>query len=215
MSSIEQPSILNNNGAIVTIGIRVNTDRCAIVMPFVTDDVVLDELTFCNDLVITAQTHILTSLTAVMSVQSYVSFIAAEGMIDGRIPYRVDYAPTDHPGLLTGPPVPSQVSGLVIWYEDPRDVVAGHKLRVAKNFIPGLPSANVTGNIIDSALVDTLQALADNSQNGYETNAGSGKWYRCLAAPRPRTPGTSCKRTTGQLGRDVVYTQKRRLIPRD
>ena len=208
-----QPSgMMNDSGVIVTIGIQNVLDRCAIVLPLGTS-ATFDKVLGCQQVCTGIFDTIMPLLLACISENSYVTFIAAEGMVDGVIPHRNDYIPTDNPGTRSGVPMPSQVAGLLAFYEDPDDATPGSRMRVGKNFLPGISTNDVEGDHLDDALLSAMQALSEALVSGFMDSA-SNEWYRVLAAPKPRTPGTALKRIAAHNERGYVCTQRRRLIPR-
>jgi len=215
MSFTQPTGMTNDNGVILTIGIKDLEQRSAIVIPVCTNVTSIPLWEICNDAVVSFYTSCRTALLDCLSEDVNVSFIQGEGMRDGMVPFRIDYPNTALPGTTAGDPLPSQVAALMAFYEDPTDVAAGGKIRCAKNYLPGISEIVVVGNEVLSAQLANMQTFGDLLQQGFPTLASSGdKWYRVLASPVPRTPGTIVKRTINCVPRGYICTQKRRLIPR-
>jgi hypothetical protein len=211
----QQPAgMTSDNGVILTLGLNVNGDRCAIVIPVATDTPVSDPAMICADAVEAFVTAQLTSLLAMLSSDDvYATFCQGEGMDDGIIPYREDYPVDAHEGVRSGNALPSQVAGLLTWYADPADLSPGDRIREAKNFIPGLVVSDVVNDVIESTVQSNLAAVALGMQTGM-IGGGSSTWYRVLAAPRPRGTAAQLKRVLTGDCRGYVVTQRRRLTPR-
>jgi hypothetical protein len=211
----EQPVIQNDQGAILTIGLVINSDRVAVVEPYGLSGISGGAVELCFDLVASWRSAAATLFVNCVSSDGYISFIAAEGMQDGKVPYRADFDPSIYPGTAAAGATPNNVSGLIVYYQDPADVVAGHRIRVAKTFMPGIPSGNLVGDQIDSTQQASYNDYATIVQPGFDsTGFPSGKWYRMLATPKPRATTQQIMRTVNTITRGYVVTQKRRLIPR-
>lgn len=204
-------SMINDNGIMCTIGYIVNGDYCACVLPFATDGTI-DKNESCSDFLNAFEDGPLDDFIALLSSDVYISFIAADGMIDGIAPWRFDFAVTDKPGTRGANPAPAQVSALLFFYEDGRDVDDGAKISIGKNFVSGISQDDLLGDIISDDLVVACGTFLDDVQNGF-TDAKSNKWYRVLSKPAG-APGQPIKRTYNTGVRGYVCTQKRRLIPR-
>lgn len=215
MPSVSQPASMNNSsGGIVTIGIRCNGDRAAIVLPIATDEVGMDKKEFTKILCDSVDAHVVDVLAACLASNAYISFIAADGMMDGMVPHRIDYGADEHPGEEEGECETSQVAGLIVYYQDPQDVVGGSRMKVAKNFIPGIPDAWVTGDTVNPSLKTNLDALALVLTSGFVmTESPAGKWYRVMSCPKPRNLEQNVHRVGVWMSRGYTATQRRRLIP--
>ena len=110
-----QPVINNDAGVIVTIGLVVNADRVACVFPLA-NDAGLPPETLCSDAVVSFNTSCRTSFLAGMSSDAHIAYAQGEGMVDGKIPYREDYAAGAHPGAIATHAMPNNVTGLGIYY---------------------------------------------------------------------------------------------------
>lgn len=212
---ISQPIKTNNFGAILTIGGICNGERVANVEPYIFDGATFDLVGACNDLLTSWQTAGRGAWLDAISEDYRLAFISAEGMIDGRIPSRVDFGPSEYPGAIAEPALPTSVAGLVAYYQDPADVAAGSRIRVAKTFFPGLPDSLVTGQTVDAGQGLKYYTYGTAVTEGI-TSAGtpSQKWWRVLSAPKPRTAGQTVQRIASVEQRLYVATQKRRLVPR-
>lgn len=213
----QQPAgMTSGQGAILTIGLNINTDRCAVVMPFALDGGAFDPASGPEALVESFQTGVLaTFMGKIADTNCYASFLSAEGMDDGCVPSRNDFVPTLFPGTDSGTPMPSQVAGLMAFYADPADLAPGARMACAKNFVPGIARSHVIGDTIDATYVTGLAAFALSLQTGFlNAGTGGGTWYRVLAAPRPRGSAVNLKRIINGDFRGYVVTQRRRLTPR-
>lgn len=215
MSFISQPVLPNDAGVILTIGFVCNGDRMACVLPLCTNIPSPPATTMCKDAVDSFNATVLAEFLACQTEDLGATFIQAEGMVDGKIPYRLELDPAFNVGTRPSHAVPNQASMLISFYEDPADVVAGHKMRVAKTFVPGLAADDFSTHIVASTVVALLNALGLTLQSGFSSVATpSDNWYRFLAAPKPRTAGTNVKRIATAQARAYVGTMKKRLIPR-
>lgn len=213
MSSVTQPDVTNAQGVALTVGIMSGVDRTAIVLPLGLD-ADPEANTICSDAVQSFLAAVTPDLQAVLSTDNYISFIQADGMQDGRVPYRQDFAPSDLPGGRGHGSVSSQVAALMYFYRDEDTAPANSRVRIAKNFIPGLCPADVVGDLIVADLFTAIQTLATLLQNGFPSIANSGKnWYRYLAIPKTRTTDVHLIPTFVCGVRNYVGTQRRRLIP--
>jgi hypothetical protein len=215
MAIATQPSGLKSNfGAVVTIGIRSSGDRCEIVLPMATDKVSLTAKDLCLDVCSALDVSTLDLLAACLSEDAYISFVQAVGMDDGFVPARLDMAPTDYPGTGTPDCETSQVAGLIVYYAEPADLAPDQRMPVGKNFIPGIPDDDLTGDAISSGLQTNLEAFADELCNGFEAvGGGSYKWYRVMATPPKGSEGVDLMRVGVFYARGYSGTQRRRLIP--
>lgn len=209
-----QPDCDNDKGVILTIGLLVNGDRCAIVLPLGNPSTVLSVYDASEDAVLSFIASPMSLLLACMTTDSFLAFVQAEPMVDGGLPYRRDSVTGAHPGTVSGHALPSNTGGLMVFYRDPA-IGFGSRMRVGKNTVPGVPVSEVVGDIPNSTYVGHLQDFADALQAGFVSiTDGASKWYRYLAAPFPRTPGTALKGVTDQQARGYLATQRRRFIPR-
>lgn len=210
-----QPVIQNDTGAILTIGCLCNGERLSIVEPYGLDDASADLSTFVKDLIDSWVAANMVNFLACCSQDLAIVFLSGEGMRDGRIPYRTDYAVTAHKGTISSAALPTSVCGLISYYCDPADVVPGHRLGVAKTFFPGLPDAAVTGQAVSSAQQLLYGNYASVVIGSFASVAFSGSnWWRMLSAPKPRSVSTQIPRIEVKVARGYVATQKRRLVPR-
>jgi hypothetical protein len=216
MSSVAQIQAESKQGAILTVGFVLGGDRMAIVEPWVLDAASPDLNTLCKDLHDSWVAAQLPLITACYSADCYLAFIQAEGMMDGRVPYREDFLPSVWPGTLAAVTLPANCTGMGTYYLDSRDFISPRKrMATAKTFFPALPESLVTGNLIDPTVVSNYQSYIDSAQNGIGSILyGSQKWWRVLAAPKPRNTSANCPRSTGQIARGYVCTQRRRMTPR-
>lgn len=211
---MSQPNITNEAGVILTVGITAQSNRCALVFPVGTDAGILSDIITCSLALKAFRTNVLPALCDCFGSEGDVRFINAEGMKDGMIPYREDYDPATFTGTRGGGGLPASCGLLISFYEDPADVVAGHRMRVGHNTIPAQAPDDWPDGYAVGALVDAGNTLANLLVGGwaFDPAVGSEKWYRYLAAPA-RTAGTSVRRIVGGTTRGYVGTQRRRLIP--
>jgi hypothetical protein len=209
-----QPAATNDQGVILTLGINVNGDRAAIVLPIAIDSSTPDKNDLCADAVQSAIDSMIGFWTGSMSDAAYFSFCSAEGMVNGYVPARKDFDPTDFPGTLVAISNPSQVALLMRWYADASFAPPG-RMKVAKTYLPGIPQTSINGDVWDDGIVGTgIRAILDKMYNGWNSTNFSGSVYRrYLATPRPRTPGTPLIRIFERNYDLRCSTQKRRLQP--
>src|SRR6185369_5785530 len=100
--AVQPVDMHSNMGVICTIGVMSKNDRTAIVFPMATDSSNLDRASLCDDALETLQSIAAPLLQAVMSVDAHVTHIQVEGMMDGSVPARQDYAAGLYPGTRTG-----------------------------------------------------------------------------------------------------------------
>lgn len=212
----QQPAgMVNDNGVILTIGMYGNNEAYEHVMPFATNSEMLTPSNVCEDAVNSFVNSAITQLANLLSSDQYVAFVAAEGMVNGAIPFRTSFGPTDSAGNAAPPAVPTNACALGVIYQDPEDAIAGDRIRLAKTFFSGISTSQVTGNLITSTLITNIEIYVGLLQSGYpSTIDGASNWYRVLNVPKPRTTGQQVKRLLVAESRGGVYTQKRRLVPR-
>jgi hypothetical protein len=211
-----QPTLMKSDtGVILTIGFVSPNDRSAIVIPICRDSASDPVWQLTEDAVLSFHGTWLTSLLGLIANDCYCSFMAAEAMDDGYVPYREDYSSSAHPGTSDTGCMPGQVSSLMIFYADPNDIVTPGRERVGKNFIPCVPTSQVDGDNLVDGYITLGKSVAEDIQAGLDSIAGGdAKWWRILAAPKPRSPAQDVKRTIISGMRGYVCTQRRRLIPR-
>lgn len=212
----EQPAgMINSNGVVLSIGMFANGEAFEIVLPMVTPSTILDATNFCSDCVQSFENSPLPDLLACISVSTSVVFVAGEGMINGMIPYRDTFVIGTTPGTRGTGAAATNVAALGVLYEDPKDEPAGERMRIAKTFFSGIATADVDGNQIVAQLLANVQQFMQDCKDGWPSMLdGTSNWYRVLASPKPRTPGTPIKRVLVPEARTNVYSQKRRLVPR-
>jgi hypothetical protein len=214
MPNTVQPAATNDNGVVLTVGILSGPDRCAIVLPLGTDSSEIDANNLCADAVLAFNFTCMTLLTACLSTAAQVTFLSADGMVDGKTPSRQDFIPNANQGLRGENVLPSQVAALLYFYRDADQEVGTPRVKLGKNFVPGIANEDVVVDILSTDLVDLLITFSDSLQNGFPTQLDSSKkWYRYLAMPKERTTGTSLIPTYLHGCRQYVGTQRRRLIP--
>jgi len=221
---VDQPTTLTMGlGFMSTIGIVVNNDRCAIVSPMAYEGTATDENALAASLNDAIVAGILPQLLPLLSSDAYVSYVQAEGMWHLHVPDRVDFAPTDQPGTGSSGAMPSTVGGLLYFIMDARDAgFTRKKIAQGKNFIPGIPRSEVTGDKISTTWQNLGTAFTNQMQKGINAAVvePSLKWWRMLAKPTsppfpdPVTEATAISRVFANGSRGYVVTQRRRVIPR-
>lgn len=224
MPSGTQPAgFTMGKGMMVTIGVVINGDRTAIVMPMAYQGTPTDPNDVGQSAVDAVSSEVLPLLVPLISSDGYVSFVQAEGMLVGDIPARTNYAPTDWPGTGTAGAMPSQTAGLVVFYEDARDIsVDAKKVSIGKAFIPGIPRDEVGGDTVSGAWQTKALTFALKLQNGFNSSTIETilQWYRVAGKPvsdpalPPPDASTKLNRIFACAGRGYVVTQRRRTIPR-
>ena len=204
--------MLAENSVIITIGILVNADRCAIVFPL-SSDTAVDPITGCGDAVSGVVSDIIPLLQQCMASDSYIQYVQAEGAVDGMTPQRSDFSSGLYPGLVSGVSAPSSVGGMMGFYEDPADKpTPTSRTRLGKNTIPGVSVSELTGDLISLAIQGALLALGNDLLNGF--TGGSNRWYRVVKIVS-RTIGAGVIRAADNIARGYVVTQRRRMVPRN
>lgn len=211
---MSQPAISNQSGVILTIGILAQGNRCALVMPVGTDSNLMTPVILCGAAVLAFKANVLPDLLDCMGSEAEVTYIQGEGMIDGQVPFRQDYPPATYTGTRGGGSLPASCGLLLSMYEDPVDVVAGHKIRVAHNTIPGQSPDDWTDGSPDLTIISNGDTIINTFVAGwnFDPSSGSDKWYRFLAAT-DRVVGTHIDRIATGQARGYVGTQRRRLVP--
>lgn len=210
---LPQPAMTSHNGAILTIGIVVRADRAAIVLPVATDTLLTNK-SVCRKAVEAAKESLVAALTPVLSVNCWVSHLAAVGMDNGSIPYREDFSALTYPGEASGDELPAQLGGLVTFYPNIEDQALGAKLRHSRMTIPGLSETGITSGKIDDGIDDLLNTLASLMMLGFSAGEGSETWYRVLSAPAPGAPlASSLPRIDDFQVRRYLGVQRRRVLP--
>jgi hypothetical protein len=213
----QQPSGMNSdNGCILTAGFVCNGEAFAYVMPLVTDATSLGLDEQCKDCATSFQDAVLGDVLSCLSVDGFCSYIQATGMTPGAVPFRIPYGPSDNPGTDSGSAAPTQVAALGVIYQDPADEGIGVKrIRQARTFFAGLSLTSLNGNFIGSTLRTSINTVMTELQAGFVSEmSSSNKWYRVLDVPKPTSSGQTVKRLLVPEVRGGVYTQKRRLVPR-
>lgn len=209
-----QPQVTTAQGCILTVGIVGQSDRCTIVLPVFTDATTFTDVDRCKDAVDSFEDQCLSDLCDLLSEEVYVTFTQAEGMQDGMVPNRIDYDFSTHPGTRTGGFLPMSVAALIAFYSDPDDIVVNERIRVGKQFIPGISEDDVELGAVSLTLTGLMLTWAQKLLNGYASLASpSDKWYRACSAPFPRIAESAIIRTGAVVVRGYTGTQRRRLVP--
>jgi ABC-type xylose transport system permease subunit len=158
---------------------------------------------------------IVPALIPCLSSDCSIVYISADGMLDGGIPARIDIPPGTIVGLRAAGAAPTSVAALLTYYEDPADGVVGQRMRTAKNFLAGIAASDIAGDLINGAVISSINTLAGHLLMGFTTALGGGNWYRNLSSvPAGRHAITSIRRIISTSVRQYVATQRRRLLPR-
>jgi hypothetical protein len=210
-----QPAGMSSDfGVILTIGFDTASDRSAIVMPFCTPSTIVSPTTMCQDLVSSFQDASMADLLDCVSSSASLVYIQAEGMVDGRIPYRTGFQFGVNPGTRGGDTLPSQVTALLTYYCEPADLTSGARMKVAKNFIPFIAADDVSFDTVSSDLVGNMLTFGQLCLTGFPSSVDPSKnWFRVLAAVKPRVV-VDVTRCASVEPRSYVATQRRRLKPR-
>lgn len=222
MPSVTQPvGMKNDSGVILNVGIFSCGQPSAIVLPLVCEPDPASPNNLCLDAVASYLVSCIAQTQALLSTESYITHISAEGMVDGKVPFRQDFGPTDFPGTFGSGTIPNQVAALAVFYEEAADYVPNptpppiSRIRVAKNFIPGIAPSAVVQDSLTAGMKTAMNVWISLVQNGFpSSDFVSAIWYRVLATPKPRLAGTTVKRSGQCEARGYVATQRRRLTPR-
>lgn len=211
-----QLAVTNNFGVMLTIGMLLNGERVACVEPYGLPDTAADPTLISADLVQSWEALCQTAFQGCLSADCQLTFLNAEPMIDGSIPYRDDFATGTNPGALAAGALPANNCGLIVYYEDPADIPAGKsRISVGKTFMPAIPDSLCIAQNLQPTITAAYAVYAALVQEGFTSTLYSGfKWQRMLTSPKPRTPGTAIRRTIKYEVRGAIYTQRRRLLPR-
>ncbi len=212
---VQPTGMKNDKGVILSIGFVGNAEAFELVMPIVTESSTMDASNLCSDAIASFQGVPITQLQDIISSDVYISFVQAEGMVNGMIPARDSFDPTVFPGTRGVAPIPTSACALGVIYEEPDDAAIGAKIGIGKSFFSGISKTDVSGNTITPTLVANILTFMTALQTGFTSILDPGSnWYRCLNVPKPRAPGTNIVRTLVAEARGNIYTQKRRLVPR-
>ncbi len=206
-----QPALSSENGVIVTVGCVTNNDRWEIVMPFASIHV-HDGLSICSDAGIGFAADALPLLVACLSSDTQVMFIQVEGMVDGSVPARKDYAPGAQVGTRAAGTLPTSVAALIDWYGDPAQTLPSGRTRIGKNFIAGIAATDVVGDHVQSSLGGVLQAFGLHCMDGFTGGDGTTLYYRVIRGS-DRVSGQTLANARAVVIREYVVTQRRRLTP--
>lgn len=209
-----QPTPLNKaNGIMLTVGLVTNNDRWEIVLPIAPEPTTTHTgVTACVDAAAGFFANALAVLLPCFSGATSLVFIQAEGMVDGFIPARQDYAPGAHVGGGGLGAMPTSVAGLILYYGDPGQTLPKKHTRVGKNFMAGIDSAEVTGDHISDHLAGLYQTFALLMMNGFLGQDGLTTYYRVVSKDVPPA-GLVLGNSRAVVIRDYVATQRRRLTP--
>lgn len=212
-TAITQPTpLVSEDGMIFTVGLLCNGDRCEIVMPIAKNGTI-DPVTECaNAIEAFGASSLRADLLAILSSDTSLMFEQCVSMVSGGIiPSRVDFAITDHPGTRASGPMPSREGALGIYYGDPATPSPKNRIRVAKQFFPGIAQADVTGDKIADALGALVETFLAHMSDGTFSTAGKGPYYRVTAAE-----GTAATNLCGVKlveYRQYTGTIRRRTLP--
>lgn len=219
----------NDHGVILTVDIVSEGSFGQIVIPIATaqDSEPAHKERMCFNAVKAFQASAQTALAACLSERCAIIGIQAEGMVNGNIPYRENYAAADYVLGIRGvgeDVEPSSVGVVIDWYFDPADfdpptdVPYSGKTHVAHNTIFGITEIDTGGNVITDTLKDLVETFADELLNGnvtYNDTSGGGDnlvWYRVNRAVRGAAHKT-LYRAFQRVVKSIVGTVKNRLAP--
>lgn len=206
------PAVTNSKGVILQVGIVVNNDRTELVIPCATDGALSDNNTRCFDAVTGFEANVLPALLAAMSSGAYVSFLQADGMVNGMIPFRTNYAAGVKPGTRGAAPVPSSTGGLISFYAEPADLGVGARMRTAHNTIPGPDVTDLSGDALVGAYKGVLNSFGLSLQVGFLGGGPGDTFYRVLAA-KHGAGGQPLIRVAFVDVPGYVATYRRRILP--
>jgi hypothetical protein len=212
----DQPSgMRSNNGVIISIGMFCNGEAYEIVQPIATDSTSFDPSSICVDCVQSVVDSIVPDVQAIISSDAYIAFVSGECMLNGAVPARQSFPSTTFPGTAASGAVPTNVSAMCFFYQDPADATLGQRMRIGKANFTGIAHADLVGNTLGSSLVTRMATFALDFQEGFASSSiPSSTYYRVLNAPKIRTSVQDIVRTISHGVRGVTYTQRRRLVPR-
>lgn len=207
-----QPDLNGTLGVILTIGINVSGDRASIVIPVCSDEQSLTPNNLCESAITAANAALLNPICDCLSSSAFCTFMQAEGMKNGRPPYRADYG-TANPGTLSSGALPASCGALMTFYEDFTSEEVGARIGCGHNTIPGVPSSMFVNGYMQSTLFDNVLIVAQLLVSGFsDTGSSMPKFYRTLAACEREGDGAVKKIAYGVV-RGYVGTQRRRIIP--
>lgn len=209
---MSQPTMNADAGCILVVGGQCNGERWAIVQPVASDAAGLNGVNRCRDAVDSWNAAPQIDFLNICSSDLSITFIQAEGMVPGSVPYRIDFALNTVIGTRAAGALPMNVAGLLSYYEDPSQVPVGEKIRVAKTFIPGLADGDVVGNTVGVGATAPMEQYGNSMQNGYQSLFDvTKKWYRVISAST--NPAFILLNIVQHNARDYLATQRRRLTP--
>ena len=125
-----QPSGFSNDaGVILSIGMVGGANRMEMVVPLFINTLLDDKDAMCEDAVNSFVNAVIGDLQDCMSSDAYISYLAAEGMRDGLIPFRADYASTTYAGSGDAGLIPPTVACLATFYAASTDLPSGGRMR--------------------------------------------------------------------------------------
>jgi hypothetical protein len=212
MKFVTQDDAVNDDGIIISVGLVVAGERCAIVLPMVKASGDVDPDNAAAACVKAIGVGFVPDLCAFLSDQAYVSHVAGEGMINGGIPARLDYGSTDHPGQVDAEPLPQQVSILVTTYKTSSGSF-GDRQKVGHQYLPGFPVSTLVGGALPAPTISNIEDLFQNLiEYGYDDVDTTTNWRRYFAVP-DRSTSAAMPKIGAYACRGYVGTQKRRLLP--
>ena len=211
MASIQPAGMHADAGVVLTVGMLNTTsgDTGTIVLPMSNDAGFTDKAGLCSEACFAFEGVPLTNLLSCLSADTEVRFIAAEGMVNGCVPFRIDYAAGAKPGIQPGDAAPSQVAALITMYADPADLAAGHRMEDGRIYVPFVSEDDITGDTISGPTLTALDLFGQSMLDGWVMNGLPGKWWRVLK--KVHTIGGIIIRTIDHITRVIVATQRRRV----
>ncbi len=203
---------LISSGVNLTIQFLTGGDRSAVVVPLL--EVGGVGITFgnlCRKCIDDFKLMMMTDLLGFLVDETSVMGLQADGMLNGRTPYREIYDATSFQGTLTGVPLPPSSGVITNFYGDPADFPTGSRTRVSRNTYCCIPEGDVSGKILDAGVQAPAEAYASALVTGFTSFFG-GIWIRGMKQVSNNTDFETPLAASSQV-RSVVGSMRRRLYP--
>lgn len=198
-------------GSVLSVQFLVAGQRAECVIPLADDSQVVVATNKNRDVCEAFVAQGLPLLLDCLAQDAQVIGVSAEGMVDGDIPFRLNFPLGSYEGTIAHDCVPQSIASLIAFYADPADVAPGNRTRVAKTMIPGVPETSIAGEIIDGALKTAVGLFMDLLLNGMGGGSAGGIWRRVMA--EVRGIGATIRLAIQGIVRDYIASVKRRLLP--
>lgn len=170
--------LLNTEGVALTVELMVEEAYCAIVLPMAAlEGTVSHPNKMCENCVFAWTDAVETDFLSCLSSHSRILGYRAEAMVNGNIPFSVQYPLGTGPvGTYTGDddPEPASIGAVIDFYFDASDVAPGSRTVVSHNTVPGIDQAATDGNYLVSGAVTALRAFAAHLIDETMTHDSSG-----------------------------------------